>query len=244
MRDRPLEPTGMNLCQRCSHAVRQLLLDFMTSADELHKTSVQCDLCRLLLKVIGGRLPKGMMTGPLRIRRKASKITVQRGSNNYILLTIRKIPGRDALNVHIIGLRRLTSGWNAQKLTNASHSTISKSGCLPCAGLTTLNIHNCCSHGCEIATQSTLNAARISVRLEPKQDNTQRDSLPLKSLLYGWSIPGTLMTAASNPSGTSLFHMRGATRLSTNDISPRRTPTSSTARPYLNSRFRTSSLTR
>src|SRR4051812_33127584 len=112
---------------------------------------------------------------------------------------------------------------------------ISKSECLLCAILRTLYTHNCCSHGCEIATQSTLNAAKISVRLEPKQDSTQRDSLPLilKNLLYGWSIPGKLTTAAPNPSGTSLFHICGATRLSTNDISPRRTPTSSTAKPYL-----------
>lgn len=167
----------MNLCQRCSHAIHQFLFDFMTSADELHKTSVQCDLCRLLLKVIGGRLPNGTITGPLRIQRKASKITVQLGHRNYRLLTVRKISGRDVVNVRIIGLRRLTSGWNAQKPANASYPMISKPECLPCVILTTLNTHNYCSHGCEIATQITLNAARILVRLERKRDSTQRDSL-------------------------------------------------------------------
>lgn len=110
MKAAPPGSVSMHLCQRCSHAVHQLLLDFMTSADELHKTSVHCDLCRLLFKVLGERLPKEMITGPLRIRRKASKITVQRGPHNYRLLTIRKIPGEEALHVHIIGLRKLTSG--------------------------------------------------------------------------------------------------------------------------------------
>ena len=110
MRDRPLESTGVNLCQRCSNAVQQLLLDFTTNADDLHKTAVQCDLCRLLFKIFGERLPKEMKTEPLGIRKEASKITVQRGLHSYRLLTIRKIPGREAHNVHIIGSRRLTSG--------------------------------------------------------------------------------------------------------------------------------------
>jgi hypothetical protein len=109
MGDRPLEPTGVNLCQRCSHAVHQLLLDFTTSADGLSKSAVQCDLCRLLFKILGERLPKEMKTEPLGIRKEASKITVQRGLHSYRLLTIRKIPGREALNIHMIGLRRLTS---------------------------------------------------------------------------------------------------------------------------------------
>ena len=109
MRDRPLESTGVNLCQRCSNAVQQLLLDFTTNADDLHKSAVQCDLCRLLFKIFGERLPKEMKTEPLGIRKEASKITVQRGLHSYRLLTIRKIPGREALNIHMIGLRRLTS---------------------------------------------------------------------------------------------------------------------------------------
>jgi hypothetical protein len=82
----------------------------MTNADELLKTPVQCDFCRLLLRNISGRLPKEMMTEPLWIRRKGSKITVQRGPHTYRLLTIRQIPGRKLLNVYAIGLRRLTSG--------------------------------------------------------------------------------------------------------------------------------------
>ena len=110
MRDRPLESTGVNLCQRCSNAVQQLLLDFTTNADDLHKSAVQCDLCRLLFTIFGERLPKEMKTEPLGIRKEASKITVQRGLHSYRLLTIRKIPGREAHNVHIIGSRRLTSG--------------------------------------------------------------------------------------------------------------------------------------
>jgi hypothetical protein len=111
MKDRSPDSIGMTLCQICSHAIYQPLLDLTTSADELHKTSVQCDLCRLLLKAIGERLPKEMRTGPLRVRRKASKIIVQRGPHSYRLLTIRKIPGKEALDVHIIGLRRLTFEW-------------------------------------------------------------------------------------------------------------------------------------
>jgi hypothetical protein len=109
MRDRPLESTGVNLCQRCSHAVHQLLLEFTTSADGLSNSAVQCDLCRLIFEVLGEKLPKEMITEPLRIRKEASKITVQRGPHSYRLLTIRKIPGREALNIHMIGLRRLTS---------------------------------------------------------------------------------------------------------------------------------------
>ena len=109
MRDRPLESTGVNLCQRCSHAVHQPLLELTTSADGLSNSAVQCDLCRLLFKIFGERLPKEMKTEPLGIRKEASKITVQRGLHSYRLLTIRKIPGREALNIHMIGLRRLTS---------------------------------------------------------------------------------------------------------------------------------------
>jgi hypothetical protein len=82
----------------------------MTNADELFKTPVQCDFCRLLLKIVSGKLPKEMTTEPLWIRRKGSKITVQRGPQIYRLLTIRQLPGMKLPIVHMIGLRRLTFG--------------------------------------------------------------------------------------------------------------------------------------
>ena len=119
MKDRPIESNGTDLCNRCSNAVHQLLINFVTSIDELRKSSVQCELCRLLLKVIVERLSTETTTEPLSIQRKGSKITIQRGSHNCRLITIKRFPGKEALNVHIIGLRRLTSGLKAQKPTSA-----------------------------------------------------------------------------------------------------------------------------
>jgi len=95
MKDRPIESNGTDLCNRCSNTVHQLLIDFVTSVDELQKSSVQCELCRLLLKVIVERLSTETTTEPLSIQRKGSKITVQRGSHNCRLVTIRRFPGSE-----------------------------------------------------------------------------------------------------------------------------------------------------
>lgn len=225
--------------ERCSHAVHQLLLGYTTSAEEIHKTTAQCDFCRLLHKVIERRLPKEMTTEPIGIRRKASKIIVQRGPHIHRLLTIRRLPGRKALNFQMIRLRRLTPGWTVQISTRADCPMISKSACLPCARSATLHTRSCWSHGYGTAAQITSSAARMSVCLGPKRGNTQRDLLLSRMAVYGWSIPPISMTTTLYPSNTSLCRTRGATGLSTPVTSRRRTPLKSTARPSLHSHFRT-----
>lgn len=73
----------------------------MTTANELQETSAQRNLCILILEVIGKRLPEGMMAETLWIRRKASKLIVQRGLHTYKLLTIRRLPGSRVSTLHI-----------------------------------------------------------------------------------------------------------------------------------------------